>query len=473
MSPALTPSLESLASCFQGLIPAWLYTCSRDGIPNASIVSHVDYVDPRHVALSFQFFNKSRRNIAENPQAVVRVYDPDTLRAYRLQLRFVRSESSGPLFESMRLRIEAIASYSGLKGIFKLLAADVYEVQSVTPTADELGVEALEVRRDQAATVPFTMKALAELSDRIQRASDLDALLESILDAFESLFGFKHSLILLTMESHDRLVTIASRGYPERGIGSEVAFGQGIVGLVAEARKPLRVSGILRQLLYADAVKKRARELGLCPDDRQIRLPGLAQPQSQLGIPLLVKDELIGVLCIESDTPYRFHEEDKTYLEVLGGYIAIAIQNALLRERGEDGGEPDPAAHVANHGPARPLTPSALPARSAMPRREVAYYQQDECVLVDDEYLVRSLPAKILWKVLREHAETGRTEFTNRLLRLDKSLALPEVKDNLESRLILLRRRLDERCPDIRLVPSGRGRFTLDLACDPRLTLRP
>ena len=50
--------------------------------PNVAILSHVDYVDPRHVALSFQFFNKSKRNIMENPKAMVRVYDPDTMRAY-------------------------------------------------------------------------------------------------------------------------------------------------------------------------------------------------------------------------------------------------------------------------------------------------------------------------------------------------------------------------------------------------------
>jgi hypothetical protein len=221
---------------------------------------------------------------------------------------------------------------------------------------------------------------------------------------------------------------------------------------------------MLRQFLYADAVAKRARERGLCPEDRRIPLPGLANPDSQLGVPLLVRDELVGVLCIEADRSYRFHEEDRAYLEVLGGYLAIAIQNALLRERTEEG-EPLPER------PRPEPAPGTAP--GSRPRIAVEYYRSDECILVDGEYLVRGLPAKILWKVLREHQAGSGTEFTNRRLRLDKSLQLPEVKDNLESRLILLRRRLDERCPEIRIVQSGRGRFRLELGGEVALVERP
>jgi hypothetical protein len=447
--------LESLASCFQGIIPAWLCTCSRDGVPNAAILSHVDYVDSKHVALSFQFFNKSKRNVTENPRAMVRIIDPDTFRAYRLMLRFVRGETSGPVFESMRLRIEAIASYSGLKGIFKLLGADIYEVLSVEPIAYEPGVPTPPVAPGGPANLPFTMKALQEFSESVHGAPTLDAMLDAILETLERIFGFAHAMILLTSERPDRLELIASRGYPEGGVGSEVGFGEGIIGMVAEARKPIRISGMIRQMLYADAVARNARSRGLCSNHGPIRLPGLKDPEFQIGIPLLARGELVGVLCIETHCPYRFHEEDRAYLEVMGGYLAIAIQNALLRERAEESDEPLPASPA----PGLPVEAGAAPREGV----RIEYYAADDVLLADGEYLVRGLPARILRKLLHEHTREGAVEFTNRRLRLDRTLGLPEYKDNLESRLILLRRRLEERCPEIRLVPSGRGRFRLEL----------
>lgn len=476
--------LESMASCFQGLIPATLYTCSKDGVPNVAYLSHVEYYDSSHVALSFQFFNKSHRNIQENPKALVKLTDPDTGQGWKLRLRYVRSETSGPVFDSMALRIEAIASYCGLKGIFKLLAADIYEVLSVTPAPEETGrgdalPQSGHGRRAPADAV-FTMKALQNLGERIHRADSLECLLESILAALEEYFGFNHSMILLTGRHEGELVTIASRGYPDNGVGAEARFGEGIIGMVAEARKPIRISGLLRAMLYANAVHQRAREQGMTAMHESIPLPGLAQPESQLGVPLLVRGELIGVLCIESETPYRFHEEDRATVELLGSYVAIAIQNMMLKERVEaqetarapqtpsvpaDTSSPDAGSDVAT-------VKAEVPKRTKA-TREVVYYRADECVMLDGEYLIRSLPANIFWKLLSARASDGRTEFTNRELRLDKSLNLPEWKDNLESRLLLLRRRLEQKCPDIRLVPRARGRFSLELGCEVVLQERP
>jgi len=221
-------------------------------------------------------------------------------------------------------------------------------------------------------------------------------------------------------------------------------------------------------MLYAYAVHKQASAQGLCPHEHRIALPGLAAPDSQLGVPLINRGELIGVLCIESEQPYRFHEEDKTAIELLGGYIAIAIHSMLQRDRGE------PAADLTLPAVAQSASPAPSPVRSARgPVREVAYYSADECILVDGEYLIRSLPAKIFWKLLNARQAEGRLEFTNRELRLDKSLNLPEWKDNLESRLLLLRRRLEQKCPDLRIVPKARGRFVLQFGADVVLVQKP
>jgi hypothetical protein len=448
----MSVALESLASCFQGILPAHLFTCSSDGIPNAAYLSHVDYVDSRHVALSFQFFNKSRRNIAENPHALVLVPDPDTGQGWQLRLRYVRSETSGPLFDRMALRIEAIASYCGLKGIFRLRAADIYEVRAIEKVPEEAGLDCARLRVAAGAEPNpiFTTIALQELSATINRADSLESLVDGILRGLDENFGFRHSAILVPAEEPGVLVTIATRGYADNGAGAEVRFGEGIGGMVAEARQPIRISGLVRGMLYALAMH-RDTALDAAKRQRRIPMPGLPNPESQLGVPLVVRGELVGVLCLESEVAYRFHEEDKASIELLGSYLAIAMQNMQLNELFVEASEPAPPP--LEHAPVRG-------------RREVVYYTADESIFVDGEYLIRSLPARILWRLLTLQQGSGRAEFTNRELRADKSLNLPEWKDNLESRLLLLRRRLEQKCPDIRLVPRARGRFALELACE-------
>jgi len=128
---------DEIKAAMQGVIPSHVVTCSADGTPNASAISQVYYVDGDHVALSHQFFNKTKRNIEENPKAAVWLIHPETFETWDLELAFDHSETSGPIFDVMSMQIEAIASIVGMKGIFKLRAADIFRVVSVTKTIGE------------------------------------------------------------------------------------------------------------------------------------------------------------------------------------------------------------------------------------------------------------------------------------------------------------------------------------------------
>ncbi len=128
---------DDIKPAMQGVIPSHVVTCSADGTPNANAISQVYYVDGDHVALSHQFFNKTVRNVRENPRAVVWVVSPETFDTWDLELEYERSETSGPIFETMDMQIEAIASMVGLKGVFKLRSADVYRVVSVARNVGE------------------------------------------------------------------------------------------------------------------------------------------------------------------------------------------------------------------------------------------------------------------------------------------------------------------------------------------------
>ncbi|MFL5308680.1 MAG: GAF domain-containing protein [Polyangia bacterium] len=464
--------LEQLSRCFEGVVPAMVATCSADGIPNVATISHVQFVDGRHVALSRQFFNKTTRNLLENPRATVTVWDPVNFDVYALGLRYVRAETTGPIFDRMATRVEAIASHTGMTGIFRLLSADIFEVLDVVAITSHLGPpepDAPDV--PELPAEPGKMPAgqrdelwvLHRLSTRMNQAPDLESLLGAVLDGLAEDFGFAHAKVLLVDETGRRLFTVASRGYDESGVGSEVVFGEGLIGTVARDRRPLRVGQMDSNLRYGRAVRAQVTSgaaAGAAPIAPEIPLPGLPDAQSHLGLPLSVRGRLVGVLALESRNPSCFESWHEAFLGIVADQVAAGIERLAV----SDVEDPDSVAR-------RPK-PAPVPAAVPRARRTFVFYQNDDCIFVDGEYLIRNVPGRILWKLLKTHQQTGRNEFTNRELRLDPGLGLPPLRDNLESRLILLRQRLTQKCPDVRLPTRGRGRFAVEVDCDLQLDER-
>lgn len=447
-------SLSQLHRCFAGIIPSTLSTCSASGVPNVTYLSQIFRAGEQELALSCQFFNKTRQNIAENPYANVEVLDPSTLQTYRIDLLFDHSEVSGPLFDQMASRIQAIASHTGMLGVFKLLSADVYRVLAIREIEGllDLGIDP-EVEH-APVSLRTELRALSAVTERLCRASDLDALLAALLDTLHNELNFEHCMLLLPDESESSLFSLASRGYGEAGIGAEVRVGEGLIGTVAERRQTMRISNIGAELSYGRAVGRTARDLTAHAPSREIPLPGLPDAQSQLAIPLVSHDRLVGVLAVESKNPLAFEEWHETFLDVIGHQVASALENTMLRAEAEEAQATTRAASIPCPDPAP--EPRVL---------RFCFYRNDDCVFVDDEYLIRNVPGRILWKILRSFVDGARSDFSNRELRLDPTLGLPPIKDNLESRLILLRKRLEQKCPELRLVTKCRGQFRLEARC--------
>jgi hypothetical protein len=165
------------------------------------------------------------------------------------------------------------------------------------------------------------------------------------------------------------------------------------------------------------------------------------------------------VLVAESRRPVAFGQVDDQVLSVVGSMLASAIEHVRAVELDDA----DPVV-VTRPGPTSPR-----PAVTSSDGVAFRFFAADGSVFVDGDYLIKGVAGRILWSLLHQHATDGRLEFTNRELRLDPTLDLPGFKDNLESRLILLKRRLDEREVPVRIEKTGRGRFRLVVSVAPHL----
>jgi len=436
--------LDAIRPFLEGTIPAVMATCASDGTPNVTYVSQVEYVDAHHVALSFQFFSKTRRNVLANPVAELLVVHPQHGAMVRIGARYLRTETEGPVFERMKAKLAGIASHEGMAGVFRLRGADIYAVDHLEQVA--------RPRLEQVQASANRLSALRRAALRVIAATDLDSLVERVLDAVTQEFGIRHAMLLMLDAGGSKLYTVASRGYGRSGAGAEIALGDGVIGVAARMATPIRINHATLEYRYARAIREGVADHLI---GHEIPMPGLAEPGSQLAVPIACGSRVLGVLYVESPQELRFDWDDEDALVALA--TQVAAQNGALA--GSAQGDDATESAVPAPGAAAQPPPGAVPVAAL----RVRHYAADDSVFLDDDYLIKGVAGAVLWKLLRDHADTGRTEFSNRELRLAPDIRLPEVGDNLEARLVLLTRRLVDRQADVRLVKTGRGRFRLCL----------
>ena len=436
-----TIALDAIRGCLEGFVPAVMATCDAKGVPNVSMISQVHYVDPEHVALSYQFFNKTRQNILSTRAATISVVDPANMADYRLDLDYEETLTAGPIFESMRAKLAGIASHSGMEGVFLLRGADIMRVRAIAETPGP-----------RIAPMTSTLSLLAAVRRSLgfmAAAQDLGNLFDRTLESLTNQFGIRHAMVLMFEESTGSLYTVGSTGYARSGVGSELAVGHGIIGVAARERVPIRIGHMSADYSYGAAIRDQAQQHGLADSSaKEIDYPGLAAPESQIAVPILTDSRLLGVLFAESPEPMRFCYEDEDALTIVADRLADLIGNVQQEDSG-------PA--VLPESP-----PQAAPASRAP--ITIRHYAADDSVFLDHDYLIKGVAGAIFWKLARAHVGQGRVEFTNRELRLDPALRLPEHSENLEARLVLLQKRLSERSA-IRIEKCGRGRFRFAVPC--------
>lgn len=207
-------------------------------------------------------------------------------------------------------------------------AGDVYVRELVDQVTERLSshLETLrlleETRRGQMELDRRAqqLQAVAEISTTASREQEIQSLLKSVARLTRQQFNLYHCRIY-TYEAHQELLRAVAFGWPEeidQDLVDEtmipLAQEQSLVARAARTRQPVVVNDV-----YADP--------GWLPN------PLLPRTRSELAVPLLVGDALLGVLDIQSDQTNAFSQEDINIQMTLAAQIATALQNAQNYER--------------------------------------------------------------------------------------------------------------------------------------------
>ncbi|HTE88368.1 MAG TPA: GAF domain-containing protein, partial [Terriglobales bacterium] len=154
---------------------------------------------------------------------------------------------------------------------------------------------------------------LLEVADVVNTTLDLDTTLRRVAELVRKVFDYEIFAILLLNEKTQELRIRFNVGY-KREIAEKIRIkvGEGVTGLAAQRREAVLVGDVTTDPRYISAV----------PDVR-----------SELAVPLIVKNKLIGVIDLESPQPDHFTEEHKRLLTLIASRMAVGIENARLYTR--------------------------------------------------------------------------------------------------------------------------------------------
>src|SRR5579872_3069112 len=156
-----------------------------------------------------------------------------------------------------------------------------------------------------------TLRTLAHLSQEFSSILDLDELLGKIAATIRALINYDAFSIFLIDTEKKVLRHRFSVRYDQRVNLDNIPLGKGITGAAAESREPVRVLNTMEDPRY---------------------IASHADIRSELAVPLIVQDRVVGVLDLESDRIAHFTEDHQRTLSLLAPQVASSVENARLYE---------------------------------------------------------------------------------------------------------------------------------------------
>lgn len=453
-----TPAWSHACRLLDEGVPLTACTVSADGVPCLKLLLPAVALDGRHLAIARRADEDARRERRRSAEVALYLSDrhgggTDLL----LCATYLHDEAAGPLAERMRARLAALAWHAGTNALWRLAGVDVVAVREIRPARGG------EPPPPAARTSRTVLPALRCLSERMADCDRLGQLLEATLTGLERQLGMRYATLWLLERQRRRLRLLASHGYGEQAVGAEQPLGHTLAGIAVATGLAVRIA----HLPWSPGAPAMAAHVpwagGTCP--------ALAAPRTQLAVPLRTQGRVVGALLVEDDAHERcFDAGDEDALSVLATGLAAGL--AALHALGDapamtppprpcGGAEPEPLA-VSGDSSTGLSDTECRAARHSGRALTVRYHERDGSVFLDEEYLVRGVAGALLWKLARAYVRCGRSEFSMRELRLCAAeLRLPQVRDNLYTRVLLLERRLAARGAPLRIERSARGRFRL------------